>query len=316
MLKYIDTYSFGAKDPNGLSLIKENDYIYNAFSYAVKSAMSDLTSYWSTSDAQKVITEETFEYIWDNFLEHRGTMIDMALSKASESGHYTRVNSVSKEFCENFLEDLYDSFPIDDNLENNKLRSRLASVVDVEFDYLSELHKLSLTEDSRDVYNVWKASAMRSSKNEELFDYLWGKVKRERGATDQKQEILRAALDRGSLSDWLIKKIAKSSPKRLKRVVVSDIGDKIRQNNRALRSYETRNSETPSPEIQDRIDELKEILVTLENRAMLFVGCDDYSVVESLIDCLSRDNLPWLMPSAANHYWLSTRISRIIESSE
>ena len=42
----------------------------------------------------------------------------------------------------------------------------------------------------------------------------------------------------------------------------------------------------------------------------------DYKVVESLIDCLSRDNLPWLLPSASGHHWLGQRLNRLIDEGE
>jgi hypothetical protein len=65
-----------------------------------------------------------------------------------------------------------------------------------------------------------------------------------------------------------------------------------------------------------QIESAKERVAKLEARAMLFVGCNDYKVVESLIDCLSRDNLPWLLPSASGHHWLGQRLNRLIDEGD
>jgi hypothetical protein len=142
-----------------------------------------------------------------------------------------------------------------------------------------------------------------------LYDYLWSQVKREKGAVDQKERIVKAAMSKGALSDSLIAKIAKSSPKRIKRTVVAGINSEMTMQNRRLRKAEA----SPSDTTPAYIDSIKQRVAKLESRAMLFVGCDDYSVVESLIDCLSRDNLPWLMPAASGHYYLIQRLNRLID---
>jgi len=45
----------------------------------------------------------------------------------------------------------------------------------------------------------------------------------------------------------------------------------------------------------------------------LFVDCIDRRVVSNLLDCLSKDNLPWLMPSASQHHYLSNRLQQMID---
>ena len=285
-------------------------YFSSVFSYAVSNAVSAFGSYWSAKDAQKIIKEDTFNYIWNTFPDQRGSLTDIAIQKCS--GGYSRVDSLSYDFCSSFLSDLYVSIPVNDSRLTNKLRARLVAIVDKDFDYLSELHKYSLTEDTSEVYEIWRRISLQVSEDENLYDYLWGKVKREQGATDQKQEIVKAALANNALSDSLIKRIAKSSPKRIKRTVVAGLREDSSAANRELRRVES----DPQSATEGDIADIKEKLDKLEARAMLFVGCDDYDVVESLIDCLTRDNLPWLMPSASEHYWLSNKISKLIEEGE
>ena len=156
---------------------------------------------------------------------------------------------------------------------------------------------------------MWERVAVQVSKDEELFDYLWSQVKREKGAVDKKERIISAAMSNDALSDSLVAKIAKSSPKRLKRIIVEGIRNDRDRAERRLRSLE--NATIPSD--PSKVEAAKERVAKLEARAMLFVGCDDYKVVESLIDCLSRDNLPWLLPSASGHHWLGQRLNRLID---
>ena len=49
---------------------------------------------------------------------------------------------------------------------------------------------------------------------------------------------------------------------------------------------------------------------------MLFVDCTDREVVSNLLDCVSKDNLPWLMPSASKHYYLARRLQQMVESED
>ena len=309
---YIETYSLNEASSVDPILGGNSEYLMGVFSYAIKNAISEMGSYWSSSEAQKIVKEDTFNYIWNSFPDQRNSLLGLAINKVAGGGYSGRINSLSKDFCKDFLEELYLSVPKDDKVDTNGIRVRLAPILDEDFDYLSELNKFALIEDDKEVYHMWERVSLSRSKDENLFDYLWSKVKREKGATDKKESIVNCAIEQGALSDNLISRIAKSSPKRLKRAVVAGINEDMSGLNRRLRSAENyHDSSTP-----EEIAEIKEKLAKLESRAMLFVGCTDYTVVESLIDCLSRDNLPWLMPSVSEHYWLGQRLSRLIESED
>ena len=310
--KYIETYSVEDNSSINEDLGGSSEFLMNLFSYAVKNAISDMESYWTSNDAQKILKEDTFNYIWNSFPAQRNSLLKLAINQAGGGGYSNRINSLSKDFCRDFIESFYASVPVDDRVDTNGLRVRLAPILDKDFNYLAELNKFSLIEDDEEVYSMCERVALSSSKDENLFDYLWSKVKREKGATDKKETIVRAAIDQGALSNNLVARIAKSSPKRLKRTVVCGINQDMSALNRQLRSAEN----YPESSTPEEIAEIKEKLANLESRAMLFVGCTDYTVVESLIDCLSRDNLPWLMPSVSEHYWLGQRLSRLIESEE
>lgn len=306
--KYLDDYTVVANSPFSDSVIAGDTFVMDMFRFATKEAISAFQSYWHSEDAQKIVKEDTFGFIWNEFPDQRQNLLNLAINKATDSGS-SRIKSLSKEFCSAFVRDVYEDIPTDYQADTNALRARLACVLEPNFDYLSELTKFSLTEEYEDLYSTWERAALSCSRDPNVYDFLWSKVKREAGATDRKQNILKRAICNDALSDDLIKRISKSSPKRLKREVVRGLAEDIGNHNRRLRRYEL-NGET------HMVLHSKEKLDTLESRAMLFVGCDDYQVVESLIDCLSRDNLPWLMPSASGHYWLSRRLSGLLDEKQ
>tara|TARA_Y100000287_G_scaffold185789_1_gene190065 strand:+ start:2141 stop:3085 length:945 start_codon:yes stop_codon:yes gene_type:complete len=310
---FIENYTLSAKSPFDESFVNGNPFLQNVFTYAVGGAVNDYNGYWRSDNAQRIINEDTFNYIWNCFSDKRKELLNIAIW-ISQGGSSNKPMSLSKEFCDDFLNDFLKEIPVDDSAENNSLRIKVIPAVDKSYDYLSELTKFSLIDDhnSRDMLHKWTEAALSNSCDNEVYNYLWSQVKREKGATDTKEKIVRSAIKNNSLSDSLIAKIAKSSPKRIKRAVVNGISSRI-QDLKSRLVYLKRHNELG---VNDhKISIVEEKVAKMEDRAMLFVGCTDYAVVESLIDCLSRDNLPWLMPSASSHYWLSQKISRLIENS-
>jgi hypothetical protein len=308
MSDYLKTYTVDAECSFQDGFLAD-EYLSSVFKYAVSHAVEAFNSYWSSQDAQSIVKDDTFNYIWNSFPDQRGDLLDIAIAAKNKANYSHRIKSLSESFCESFLTKLYADAPIDDKEASNKLRIKLTPVVDKDFDYLSELHKFSLIEDDKSLYDMWERVSVDHSRDEELYNYLWSQVKREKGAVESKERIVNAALSKRALSDSLVAKIAKSSPKRIKRAVVSGMKAEKERQDRNLRSLESSSSEA-TPEM---IEVARERVAKLESRAMLFVGSTDYKVVESLIDCLSRDNLPWLLPSASGHYWLCQRLDRLIE---
>jgi len=311
MSDYLNTYTVESISTFKDDFLKD-EYLSVVFNYAIENAVEAFGSYWNSQKAQAIIKDDTFDYIWNSFPDQRGDLLGITINAVDKSGYGHRIKSLSETFCESFLIKFYSDIPVDDKVDTNKLRARIAPVVDKGFDYLSELHKYSLIEDDSDLFSLWERVALSSSKDEELFDYLWSQVKREKGAVDKKQGIIRAAMSNDALSDSLVAKIAKSSPKRLKRTIVEGIREDKERADRRLRSLKNQENEAEA----DQVELAKERVAKLEARAMLFVGCDDYKVVESLIDCLSRDNLPWLLPSASGHHWLGQRLNRLIDEGD
>ena len=311
MSDYLKTFTVDAECPFEDGFLAD-EYLSSVFKYAVSNAVQAFNSYWSSQEAQSIIKDDTFNYIWNSFPDQRGDLLDIAIAAKNRANYSHRIKSLSESFCESFLTKLYADAPVDDKEESNRLRVKLVPVVDKDFDYLSELHKFALIEEDRSLYHMWERISMQSSKDEELYNYLWSQVKREKGAVDKKERIISAAMSNDSLSNSLVAKIVKSSPKRLKRTIVEGLKEDKERADRRLRSLENQECEADS----DQIESAKERVAKIESRAMLFVGCNDYKVVESLIDCLSRDNLPWLLPSASGHHWLGQRLNRLIDEGD
>jgi len=311
MSDYLNTYTVESNSSFQDDFL-EDEYLSAVFNYAIENAVEAFGSYWNSQKAQAIIKDDTFNYIWNSFPDQRNELLCITINAINKSNYGHRIKSLSESFCESFLTKFYANVPIDDKIDTNKLRARIAPVVDKDFDYLSELHKYSLIEDDSDLFSMWERVALSCSKDEELFDYLWSQVKREKGAVDKKQDIIKAAMSNDALSDSLVSKIAKSSPKRLKRAIVEGIREDKERADRRLRSLKHQDNDAEPYQVELA----EERVAKLEARAMLFVGCNDYKVVESLIDCLSRDNLPWLLPSASGHHWLGQRLNRLIDEGD
>lgn len=273
-------------------------FMRTILAYAIPKAAEEIQSYWRKDAAEKIINESSFGFLWNEFPEHREVLVAMA--ETSLCGD--NPNSLSKEYSRDFIKSLYSSIEESDDIAHHRFKARFVRLLNPGFDYLEQVCKYSLNEDTLDVLNVWVNTGMDSSSDPAFFDYLWSKVKHEKGAVDEKESIVHAAHKNGALSDDLIGKIAKSSPKRIKRMVANILSNDITTKRWFIKS---RAEDCPL-----RLLAEKEV-VKLESGAMLFVSCDDSRVVSSLLDCLSRDNLPWLMPSASKHTYLASRLYRL-----
>jgi len=280
-------------------------FIETVINYAIPHAVNHITSYWGRKEAEGIISDATFGFVWTNYPKTRRDMLELAMSVAHRS---TRVKSLTKVFCDQFLSDLYNLIEDNDDLEDASLKIKLAPIADPSFDYLSQLCKYSLDPEKERLFDLWKAAGLNASSDDAFYEYLWGKVKREKGATDEKLNILKASSRNHALSDVILTKIAKSSPKRLKRSASSVVSQKIIGLRHSLAREKRQNNTTLANHLQKMVD-------ATESKAMLFVDCTDAEVVSNLLECLSKDNLPWLMPSASNHSWLARRLQDRIEES-
>jgi len=286
-----------------------DDFITTVMNYAIPNAINDIDSYWKSKDAEKIITNATFGFIWKNYPDTRDELLNIAERVCNST---TRIESLTQDFCLKFVTDMYSLIKVNEDEEDNRLRIRLLPQVDKSFDYLSEMCKFALEEDKHKLYMIWHHAGMCSSTDSAFYDYVWSKVKREKGAVNTKLHILESAFDNSALSDNLLKKIAKSSPKNIKRSITNKFSREISDKKYRVKRLERdtkRESVALAAFVQKEVD-------ALERKVMLFVDCTDREVVSNLLDCLSKDNLPWLMPSASGHYYLANRLQSMVDSSE
>lgn len=282
------------------------EFVKDVLEYAIPLAIHDLGTYWRDDKAKAIINESTFGYLWNEFPAHRVSLLSLAESCSGTADNHSKPPALSQEFSKDFIVSLFNSLEVNDDLDDNRYRARFVRVLDPGFDYLEEMCKYSLDESKIDLYTVWHTAGSNFSSDPAFFDYLWARVKHERGAVDIKEHIVECAFENNALSDKLIGKIAKSSPKRIKRRVVEMLSRKISDRRYRIARWE----KTPVAH-SEVLPFAKKEVAKYEAAAMLFVDCDDREVVSNLLDCLSRDNLPWLMPSASKHPYLASRLDRL-----
>lgn len=280
-----------------------DDFIKTAIGYAITNAVENIGNYWSSDGAEKIISDSTFAFIWKDFPDTRGDLLELAQGICYNN---SRVKSITKEYCKRFVANVYALVEDNEDIEDNRLRIKLARIVDTDFDYLTQMCRFSLDEEKQDLYQIWREAGLCSSKDSEFYDYLWSKVKREKGSVEIKLNILRHGFENGAISDVLLKKIAKSSPKNVKRTVTEKLAREINNIKYKINRHKRDNEHEAAAFIQKEVD-------ALESKIMLFVDCTDRRVVSNLLDCLSKDNLPWLMPSASQHYYLANRLQQMID---
>jgi hypothetical protein len=293
----------------------DDDFVSVLISFAIPNAIEDLSYYWRNegNGAKKILNDKTFEFIWRSFPKHRDALFNFVLESASKGENDSGANHyLTKEFSTTFANKTLASIEENDDYKDNQLKAKIVSCgIHPKFDYLKQLHKFSIDPTKDKLYNLWERTGLRSSGDFEFYDFLLGRVKREKGATDKKNEIISHALENDCLSNKALKRVAKSSPKTLKRTVVCHLSNKLSVARRNMDHAANSNRGGGVDEVM--VKYWKKNVDRLEAKAMMFVDCTDNEVVGNLIECLSKDNLPWLMPSASQHPWLARRLERKIE---
>ena len=244
-----------------------------------------------TKKWKKTLTEGQFRYIWNHFDNKniRDGLIDICTESRGEELLWTK----------NILTTLYESIPVDFEVESNRIRSTYAKFADEDYDYLSEVTKARIANQDG-IVSVWTKAGMNNSKRASFYNFMWDTITRGRGSVDKRLEILRASMSKDVYSDKILNHCAKRGTKRMKRLAVEMLGEDLYRYNR----YEEATRAAFNEEI-----------LFLEGKMLLFATTDDATVVETLVEYISADNLPWVMPSASKFPWLLRRINRKIEQS-
>lgn len=260
--------------------------------------------YWEQDFYGSVIKEETFGFIWESYPLQREALLNVCVKAQSSETYYHRRDkklTISEDFSKSIIERVYNRIVNDESYsDDTHLSSRLKFInyVEPDFDYLKKVSGYYLTEklseEAEKTASSWMKAGLKHSSDELFFDYAYDRIKRAPGSAKRKLEVVSCAMSKDALSDSLLRKIAKSSPKSIKRSVVSELASSIR-------------SERYS-------DEESEKAANMEKNIMLFVANDDRQILGELIDCLSTDNLPWLMPYVSSYPYLARRLQYRLES--
>jgi len=279
----------------------------DALEYAVDAAITAVSHYWSGEASKKIINDNTFGYIWNTFPLYRERLVSIALNAAH--GVSYRDYALSPSFAKDWISKEYEILSNKEKLTAIELDAYLnmQPIADISYSYLDGLMSANI-ECDEEKCEIIKRHGLEKSRDPEFYDFLFESVPRKVGGTDVKYNILEKAYNNNSLSEKLIKKIAKSSPISLKRKIAQllsgDIlikkGEIYRNRHATLEEKEAR---------QKNIDHSESLL-------MLFADVADYYVISSIIEIISKDNIPWIMPSVSkiNRSYLTKRVERLIES--
>ena len=272
--------------------------------YAIKEIVRNHGSYSArVTDAGKLLNTSTFYDFWNFMPSIRGELFNICINNMSY-GYSTLDKSLSKKV----VEDIYDWSCGQEDLSSLATKLRIAALIKPEFDYLDELCKYSIDPDDLSKFDLCYRYGIDYSKDPEFYNFVWARVDRHGGATEQKIAILEAAFSKSVEIPGIIKQCAKSSTKNIKRCITKNLSSKIQTYN--SQKYYYGYSET------GQNAELDKKIAKYEELAMLFVGCDDFEVCHNLVECLSKDNIPWLLPSIAKHDWLKRKVERILDKKE
>jgi hypothetical protein len=271
---------------------------------AVVSAVSAETdSYYTTRP--KFITGPSIRYLWESMPSRRDRLLNtITCADHKEFSGYTAEMRCS------IIDDIYNAIQVDMEIESNRLRAELSTHI-IDFDYLSEITKHGLTGDDSRSYRIWESVGSATSKDPNFFNYLWNRVAREKGAVSVRNAIISNAFNKSAISDEILTHVAKRGTKTMKRTLVSAFSSEV---SRLRKPYGYWKKESDLEDFEILVIRLNEKRIAkIEQRLMLFADTDDRHVVQDLMGIFSKNNLPWLIPAASKHEYLSRKLNKLIE---
>ena len=246
----------------------------------------------------KGLSMEKLSYVWNKYPDIRSGIIKYYID-TNASRHDDSYSEVRIEFISLLLSQI----PSDYEIDNNRARAKLIPICKYNYDYLSELTTARILGDDN-LISLWYRVGLSNSTNPLFFETAFKSIKRAKGSVDKKLSVIESMFSRGAISDTLIKELAKSGTKKMKRLAVDNLCYKINDISQKIRYNKN------SPEV----DSWKERRASWEDRALLFASVSDYKIVDNLSEYLSPDNLPWVMPSATSFPYLMRNIQRRIDN--
>jgi len=280
------------------------------YELAVKSAVTaDCSrSYYYNSGEFKILTGENFTYLWEQLPEARDALLSQVLRCNSDD-----IPGLTPSVKAFIINKIYNSISVDLEIESNRLRAEISRSI-TDFDYLSEISRHGLTDQSVRTYRMWESVGSSTSEDPSFYNYLWNRISRKKGAVSERNSIIRKASDRNAVSPDILAHVAKRGTKTMKRTLINNFVARVNQLRYPF-GYWTKERDLNPAQLIILNDNKKEI-AKIEQRLMLFLDTGDYEVVEGLMGVFSKNNLPWLIPAASQHPNLSRRLNKIIEELE
>jgi len=236
----------------------------------------------------KILAENTFDALWNEYPESRE---GLALILINQKRYF------DNNFVNNRLLKMEEYLKNSTSVSDQKIRLLCINNLYTNYDYLSEIERMSKISTLKQVTNSLIEKINISFLNKDDRSKLLELVQNVPGATDLKADLLSRSFDLGIIHENFIEKISKSAPIKLKRTACAGLSSQIRQYKYRIRE-----------------NEIKEKLDHLEKMLMMFSSETDYYILHNMIESVSVNNLPWIMPSAAKHPQIVKRINRRIES--
>lgn len=276
-------------------------------SLAIKNIIEIMSSSWyyCTNEGGYgwLVNETNFEGLWNDRSDLRKNLVTILIN-CRNSHSYGNTLAFSTDFSNQKLSQIEAILLNNEDDDSDQIRRSIIPAIYPNFDYKSEILRLSEVGRTQSIINSWIELAASHSKDEELFEFLLSNIKRAEGATELKVNILSKAFINDVICENYIKKIAVSAPISLKRTVVGGLCQ-------AMRSWQSQYRY--SRHSLENEAQLKEKLDRVENLAMLFACLNDRQILRDLGSNLSIKNLPWILPAAANHPWIVKEIQRRID---
>jgi len=280
--------------------------------FAIKHIVETVaSSYWySINDSNHgwILNEGNFDGIWNENKDCRENLVKILINCYKYKDSYANKSTVfSDKFVSKKLKAIESLLVDKEDVASDGIRRNIVPILYPDFDYKTEIIRLGANEKSQIVVNNWIELASSYSNDQDLFEFLLSRIKREPGSTELKVRILNSAFRNHVICETAIKNIAASAPISLRRSVVSGLSAMMN----SLRQQRLYSAKTDKD-----LKVIAEKLDKIEPLAMLFAALNDRAILRELGYSLSIKNLPWILPAASQHEWIVRDIQNRIDRGE
>ena len=235
------------------------------------------SSYWyciNDTNHGWFLNEESFDGIWNENKDCRENLVKILTNCHRYKDSYVNKSTIfSDKFVLKKLKAIETLLVDKEDAESDGIRRYIVPVIYPDFDYKTEIIRLGANEKSQIFVNNWIDLAASHSKDQNLFEFLLSRIKREPGSTELKVRILNSAFTNHVICEAAIKNIAASAPISLRRSVVSGLSAMM--NSLRQQSLYTAKTDKELKAIAEKLDKIEPL-------AMLFAALNDRAILREL----------------------------------